>query len=242
MLKFTTLLMAFLASTGPSATVSSELTEVFQHLEKGQKQTIVLYGTSLTIDGEWAKAMNSWFHETYPDQVIFVNSGQGGANSDFGFKNVEKRVLEHRPNLVVLEFSYNDAIDNLLTAEQAWNNLDKMVSCMREQNPKVAIVLQIMNVGWDPNPNQLPFSRRIDLEKFNENYRRYAQEQKLPLIDHYPNWLRLKEQENKTYRAYLPDGSHPTPEASLTVTWPSVKALLETARSSVHSKHVSNPK
>lgn len=214
----------------------SPLTAFFQRLEKGGKQTVVLYGTSLTIGGEWARAMKAWFDETYPGQVTFVNSGKGGASSEFGVKNMEPRVLAHRPDLVVIEFSYNDAVDDLISPEKAWGNLDRMVSRLREQNPSVAVVLQIMNVGWDTKPDHLPFTRRPRLETFNENYRRYARENDLPLVDHYPIWLRLKEQENEKYRSYLPDGSHPTPEASLAVTWPAVKTLLEAAQASAISQ------
>lgn len=232
-------LLAFLLMTvtfSSAADQASQLAQFFQRLDKGGKQTVVLYGTSLTIGGEWAKAMKAWFDETYPGQVTFVNSGKGGASSEFGVKSLEPRVLMHRPDLVVMEFSYNDAVDDLISPEKAWGNLDQMVSRLRAQNPSVAVVLQIMNVGWDPKPDHLPFSRRPRLQTFNENYRRYARENNLPLVDHYPNWLRLKEQEYEKYRSYLPDGSHPTPEASLAVTWPALKTLLETARTSAISQ------
>jgi len=220
--------------------VSPQLTGVFRHLQNGDQQTVVLYGTSLTIGGEWAKAMKAWFDEAYPNQVTFVNSAKGGANSDFGVKKLDERVLAYRPDFVLMEFSYNDAVDNLLTPEHAWKNLDQMVTRIREQNPSVAIVLQTMNVGWDPPPDHLPFSRRPKLEVFNENYRRYAREQAFPFIDNYPNWLRLKQEEPEKYHAFIPDGTHPTPEGSLAVTWPAVKALLEAARASAHSE--SQPK
>lgn len=225
------IVMSLIAIPGFAAEVSPELVAVFQKLANGERQTVVLYGTSLTIGGEWAKAMKAWFDEAYPGQVNFVNSGKGGANSDFGVKSLEPRVLAHRPDLVLIEFSYNDAIDNLLTPEHAWNNLDQMATRIREPNPHAAIVLQTMNVGWDPRPDHRPFSRRANLEAFNENYRRYAREHAFPLIDHYPNWLHLKETANEKFRAYLPDGSHPTSEASQAVTWPSVRALLAKARS-----------
>ena len=104
-----------------------------------------------------------------------------------------------------------------------------MVAAIRSQNPRSAIILQIMNVGWDPRPDHLPFSRRANLEKFNENYRRFATKNALPLIDHYPAWLKLKEQNPETFHKYLPDGSHPTPQASLAVTWPAIESFLNHA-------------
>lgn len=99
------------------------------------------------------------------------------------------------PGLVFIEFAYNDAhIKFQMTLEQGAKHLDAMVRALREQNPQLAIVLQTMNVGWDaPNGNQ-SLTSRPQLNAFNENYRRYAREQRLPLLDHYPNWARLKQE------------------------------------------------
>jgi acyl-CoA thioesterase-1 len=226
------LAMIFTATASFASEISPQLIAVFHSLEKGEKQTVVLYGTSLTIGGEWARAMKAWFDDAYPDQVTFVNSGKGGANSAFGVEKLEERVLSYRPDFVMIEFSYNDAIDDILTPGQAWQNLDQMVTRIQKKNPSIAIILQTMNVGWDPRPDHLPFSRRAKLEIFNENYRRYAREKSIPFIDNYPAWLQLKQQEPEKYRTFIPDGSHPTSEGSLAIHWPAVKTLLETARAS----------
>ncbi len=209
-----------------------QLDQVFQKLKAGQPQTVVVYGTSLTAGGMWAKAMKEWFDKEYPNQVTFVNSGKGGANSDAGVRLLAPKVLALKPDLVFIEYSYNDSVDDLMPVQQGWDNLDKMVTGILTQNPQTAIVLQTMNVGWDPSPEKLPFSRRANLEKYNDNYRRYAREKSLPLIDHYQSWVKLKEEDPAKFHAYLPDGSHPSPAASLAVTWPALEAFLNQARQS----------
>ena len=35
--------------------------KVFEQLRQGKNQTVVVYGTSLSINGQWAKALGSWF-------------------------------------------------------------------------------------------------------------------------------------------------------------------------------------
>jgi alpha-L-rhamnosidase/acyl-CoA thioesterase-1 len=114
-----------------------------------------------------------------------------------------------------------------MPVEQGAANLAQMVQAILKQDTNTTIVLQIMNVGWDaPNGNQSS-SHRPQLEKYNLTYRLYAKEHNLPLLDHYQNWLRLKEREPEKFRAYIPDGTHPNKEGSLAVTWPSVREWLE---------------
>jgi lysophospholipase L1-like esterase len=203
----------------------------FQNLRAGRNQTVIVYGTSLTAGGAWAIALREWFDEHFPKQVKFVNSGGPGENSDWGVQNLPDRVLAHRPDLVFIEFSYNDAHAKFaMPLERGAKNLDTMVQALREKNSHVAIVLQTMNVGWDaPNSNR-SLSSRPQLESFNENYRRYAREQRLPLLDHYQSWMKLKQENPAQFQAFIPDGSHPTKEGNLTVAWPAIRAFLEQAR------------
>ena len=206
----------------------------FQNLRAGRNQTVIVYGTSLTAGGAWAIALLEWFDEHFPKQVKFVNSGGPGENSDWGVMNLPDKVLAHRPDLVFIEFSYNDAHAKFaMPLARGAKNLDAMVHALREQNPHVEIVLQTMNVGWDaPNSNR-SLSSRPQLESFNENYRRYAREQRLPLLDHYQSWMKLKQENPAQFQAFIPDGSHPTKEGNLTVAWPAIRAFLEQARGAI---------
>jgi len=200
----------------------------FQNLNSGEKQTVVIYGTSLSAGGAWALAVKGWFDTNYPSLVTFINCSGPGQNSSWGVTNLQSKVLARHPNLVLIEFSYNDAHDKFkMPVEQGAANLAQMVQAILKQDTNTTIVLQIMNVGWDaPNGNQSS-SHRPQLEKYNLTYRLYAKEHNLPLLDHYPNWLRLKESEPEIFQAYVPDGTHPNKEGSIAVTWPSVREWLE---------------
>src|SRR6185295_2175026 len=82
---------------------------IFTNLQAGRKQTVVVYGTSLTVGGAWAVATKQWFDQNFPGLVTFVNSGGSGQNSDWGVANLQKKILDLNPDLVFIEFSFNDA-------------------------------------------------------------------------------------------------------------------------------------
>ena len=204
---------------------------IFRNLESGKPQTVVVYGTSLTHGGAWTIATKRWFEEAYPGNVKFINSGGPGQNSDWGLTNLKAKVLDHRPDLVIIEFSYNDAHDKFnMPVEKGAENLRKIIETIRSQNPDTTIVLQTMNIGWDaPNGNG-SLSHRPNLEQYNDNYRAVARELNLPLLDHYVAWKKLKESEPKTYQRYVPDGTHPSSAGSMAVTWPAVNEWLDAGR------------
>lgn len=214
--------------TSSSHSAVPPLPVIFRNLAAGKKQTVIVYGTSLTAGGAWASAAKQWFDEHYPGLVTFINSGGPGQNSDWGLENLKAKVLDHRPDLVFVEFSYNDAHEKFaMPLERGADNLDKIVQAILGENPEATIVLQTMNVGWDaPNANR-SFSIRPQLEKFNGNYRACASKHNLPLLDHYAAWLKLKESDPATYQRYVPDGTHPEKEGSLAVTWPGVRDWLQ---------------
>ena len=86
-----------------------------------------------------------------------------------------------------------------------------------------------MNAAWDAPGDKRSLGNRPQLQAFNDNYRTYAKGHDLPLIDHFPAWQQLKEQDEERYHRLVPDGTHPNKEGSLAFTWPAVKALLERA-------------
>ncbi|MDQ3813275.1 MAG: SGNH/GDSL hydrolase family protein [Armatimonadota bacterium] len=211
---------------------------IFKNLKAGKKQTVIVYGTSLTVGGAWAKALKEYFDKHFPDQVKFINSGGSGQSSPWGVANLQSKVLEHQPDLVLIEFSYNDAhLKAGTTLEKAAQNLDTMVQSLRQQNPQMDIVLQTMNVPWDAPGDKKPLSNRPRLNDYNDIYRNYAREHDLPLLDHYQNWLKLWQEDPQKYQKWLPDGSHPTTEASLAITWPTIEAMLERARQSAGERN-----
>jgi lysophospholipase L1-like esterase len=210
-------------------------TTVFKNLNDGKPQTVLVYGTSLTAASEWPKALKAYFEKQYPGKVTFINSAQSGETSVWGVANLQDKVLSKNPDLVFLEFSVNDAATkHNISIEKSAQNLHAMVSLLQAQNPQVDIILQTMNSAWD-SPDQLEHKKfasdRPHLADYYDAYRNYAQVHHLPLIDHYPNWLKLQQTNEAQFKKWLPDGLHPVPEASLAVTWPAIQTLFEKARS-----------
>ena len=214
---------------------------VFKNLQRGDKQTVIVYGTSLTAISEWPNALKAYFDKQFPGQVIFINGAKAGETSNWGLPNLKERVLSKMPDLVFIEFSVNDAATkHNISIEKSLSNLDTMVKALRQQNPQIDIVLQTMNPAWD-SPNEpshkLYASDRPHLADYYEGYRQYAHEYNLPLVDHYPAWLKLQQTDEEKFKKWLPEGLHPIPEASLAVTWPLIESLLENARNHVASEH-----
>jgi lysophospholipase L1-like esterase len=83
-----------------------------QRLAAGGAFTVVTLGDSVTAGGEASKqqlAFPMLFAATlaarYPRaDVRLVNAGVGGTNSDYGRERLERDVLAHHPQLVVIEF------------------------------------------------------------------------------------------------------------------------------------------
>jgi len=209
-------------------------TTVFENLQAGKKQTVIAYGTSLTHQGAWTGDIGRFLTTQFPDQVTFINAAQSGKNSKWGLANFEERVLAHRPDLVLIEFSVNDAVTRGdITLEESRANLDKMVQALRQQNPKVDIVLQTMNPVWDA-PKKQSATDRPNLEAYYEVYRSYAGEHSLPLVDNYVTWQAMQKDEPEKFQRVVPDGTHPNVSASQWVTGRAVKALLKKARASAN--------
>lgn len=226
------LLLTFLAIPGVQAEeINPAMASFFQRLRAGDKLTIVTYGTSVTKYGAWVDLMQKWFEAKYPGQVTIINSGGPGQNSTWGLANVQTQVVDHKPDLVFLEFAINDAHERFkLSPETARQNLEKIIAAIRQANPNAAIVLQTMNALWDcPKGFPTADTSRAHMEEYNENYRACAREDKLPLIDNYPDWVRFKKEHYDQFQVFLPDGTHPNKDGVRTVMWPNLEKFLDQA-------------
>jgi len=122
------LAFAVLIVSSHADTDTLPLNTFFKNVKAGKPQVVVFYGTSLTAYGAWVQAAQDWFNEKYPKLVTITNSGMPGCNSDAGLAHLQDKVLDKHPDLVFLEFGYNDAhVRYKLTPEHCADNLDKIV-------------------------------------------------------------------------------------------------------------------
>lgn len=112
-----------LADGWPSCN-DAALAAVMRKAEAGETVTVALIGGSITQgtisngskDGEiadkkpYADIFEAWWQERFPDtQINFINAGIGGTDSYLGVHRLEEDVLSCHPDLVLVEFSVNDA-------------------------------------------------------------------------------------------------------------------------------------
>jgi lysophospholipase L1-like esterase len=77
--------------------------------------------------------------EGYSSPVIFRNASKGGMGVVWGLEQV-KRVLDEKPDLLILAWGMNDASENLSEAEYR-RCITEILSAVRKVNPKAEFVL-----------------------------------------------------------------------------------------------------
>ncbi len=202
-----------------------ERSQLVTRLEAGEKQLVVAYGTSLTARGAWVTQMTDVLTDRHPGLVTVINSGGSGQWSQWGLRNLDKKVLQNRPDTVFIEFSINDSVARFKgSVEIAKGNLESMIDSIREANPRCEIILMTMTPG-DRYPEGHK-SYRKDIEAHYQMYRSLAKQRDLLLIDHYPNWKALQSNDPERFQEYAPDSIHPTAEGCSKVVTPVILAAL----------------
>ena len=76
---------------------------------KGAEIRIGYLGGSITAQEGWRPKTLAWFQKTYPDaKVRQINAAIGGTGSDLGVYRLKQDVLDHKPDLLFVEFAVND--------------------------------------------------------------------------------------------------------------------------------------
>ncbi|GAA4457009.1 SGNH/GDSL hydrolase family protein [Nibrella saemangeumensis] len=91
-------------------TVRSGLPTFFQKLKSGQPVKIAYFGGSITEAGNgWREQSLKGLQQAYPKSAItHINAAIGGTGSDLGAFRLRQHVLDHAPDLVLVEFAVND--------------------------------------------------------------------------------------------------------------------------------------
>lgn len=174
-----------------------------KNLEQGKKQTIVTYGTSLTSHGHWVKQIEYALNELHPNQVTIINSANSGGCSRWGLKNLSSCVIKKKPDLVIIEFSFNDAfMPNKITLADSHDNLEQMINRLRPCGCE--IILMIMNPAFGEHARKRP-----NLKAYNQIYKNVAISNKIILCNHYPVWQKYFTAYPKLQKQWIADGAHP---------------------------------
>ena len=196
--------------------------EMVKNLEAGKKLTVVSYGTSLTKVGAWSDQLREVLEQNYPGQVTLINSAQGGSNSAWGVKSFDEKVIQKSPDTVFIEFAINDSVAARNgSIEKARENLEDMIERLLKSNPDCEIILMTMNSAVAHHG-----ARRPELASYYQMYRDVAKQRGLQLIDHYPAWEKLLNEEPGRFLSYVPDGIHPVREGTMEVIMPTMMRSL----------------
>lgn len=216
------ILLGFLLTTLCPAAEQSGL---IANLKAGKTQTVVVYGTSLTAGGAWVQQLQQALNQAYPEKAKVINSGKSAMWSKWGVDNLDKLVIEKKPDTVLIEFGINDAFLKYNTSvEQAQKNLENMIERILKSNSQCEIVLMVMN---PPIGGHL--ESRPNIKDYYQMYRDVAKTRKLLLIDHYPNWEKILNSDAALFNKYVPDGIHPNAEGCEMVITPEITKALSIA-------------
>ena len=214
-------LLATCADLCSGAETTAVNTKLRENLEAGKKQTVVVYGTSLTSHGEWVKQVKAVLEKNYPDQVTLHNCGGSGKNSEWGLGNLDA-VLKLAPDVVLIEFSVNDAVKRFnISVETTRKNLETMIARIKGTYPSCEIIIQVMNPAIAER-----LAGRPNYSAYQQMYRDFAKEHHFILIDHMPAWETLLKKGETEFRKLVPDGLHPTPDGCREYVTPTILTTL----------------
>jgi len=197
-----------------------------KNLAAGKDQFVVVYGTSLSSGGHgesWMGEVARYMNEKYGNHLTFCLAGEGGKWSTWGVQHLENNVIAKKPDVVIMEFGINDAVDRYnMSPELVRLNLKYMIDRIRLANPSCEIILQVMNMAIGKSA-----ATRPNLIEIYNVYRKMAKKEKLLLIDHYPNWQKILDQGESAFLKYVIDGLHPNGEGGRKIIAPEIIKCLE---------------
>jgi acyl-CoA thioesterase I len=180
---------------------------------------VAAFGTSLTYRAGWLEPLQEKLTRCLGREVTVLDFGKDGETSAGGLRSVG-RVVEARPDVVLIEFSANDAAwFKGVSLQRSRRNTAEIVEAILGTLPKTKIFLMTMSPalglrGWI----------RPNLDAYYSLYESLASELGAGYIDTRPAWKALKEVELRTG---IPDGAHPLPELASRLLVPRIaKAIV----------------
>jgi len=184
-------------------------------LATGNGLTIVFLGDSITAQkpkdfrdgkGSFVDRFATYMETKYPDrrvivtpkgtvvppadkQIVIVKAGVGGNNSGRGLARIDKDVLAHKPDLVVIMFGANDENGphggpNKVPPKKYAENLSTMIDRVRAAGGEVILMTPSMKtLGWEHTAG--------NLNEYSAVGRKVARAKKACLVDNFKAWEHL---------------------------------------------------
>lgn len=133
-----------------------KLSKVSEKLAKGESVTVVLYGDSISVGFDcsgiyhqdphqpiWGELVIEALKKRFASPITFYNPSVAGVDSDWALENLQERVNEKHPDLVILGWGMNDRC----TGEEFAVKTQKLIDKIKEENPDAEIVMMASSLA-----------------------------------------------------------------------------------------------
>lgn len=129
------------------------LGNVLAKLEAGKDVKIAYLGGSITAAPGWRIKSRQWFAEQFPKATVAeINAAIGGTGSDLGVFRLGNDVLQHRPDLMFVEFAVNDGG---AAPQRIWQAMEGIVRQTWAADPRIDICfVYTFRVGYEKDLDQ----------------------------------------------------------------------------------------
>ncbi|MHA6264575.1 SGNH/GDSL hydrolase family protein [Arenibacterium sp. CAU 1754] len=165
---------------------------------------VVVLGTSLTANYDWADQLGDMFANCPSRDVAVSVVARPGATSHWGLEQVDK-VVALAPEIVLIEFAVNDAnIRRGILPGSSRTNHQSMLNALAEKRPEARIVLMTMNPVSSARGVLRPM-----IGRYYALYPDLAARNAVGFVNLTRHWA-----DRPSPRADLPDGLHPGKDAA----------------------------
>ncbi|WP_373516329.1 SGNH/GDSL hydrolase family protein [Pricia sp.] len=188
----------------PETYLDSVKTELQEKWPDNRTINLVFHGHSVPsgyFDTPNVRTLASYPHQTlkkikkiYPHAVAnTIVTAIGGEQSEQGGERFKDEVLNHRPDVLFIDYALNDRRLGLERAKIAWEN---MIREAKSYGTKIILMTPT------PDLNENILSSDTELEKHSEQIRQLAKKYEVGLVDSYALFKKIAKSEDlKTYMA-----------------------------------------
>lgn len=193
---------------------------------------IVAFGDSTTARRGSLKTYSDQLRDLFADSeetVEIINAGVGGNHTDLAMKRFDRDVLQHDPDVVIIQFGINDAAIDVwknppatkprVSLDRYSKNLSDFIKQLRARKTRHVVLMTPNPLTWTERLKQLygkhPYKPddangfNVVLETYADEVRRVAAKHKVPLIDVDLAFKQYAEQPSQSIDDLLLDGMHP---------------------------------
>lgn len=172
---------------------TARLSKSVAKLAAGGEFRIVAYGDSITAGGDASRPewifWNRWaahLRAKHPKATLTaINGATGGDSTVQGLARLKTKVLDQRPDLVLVGFGMNDHNKGGPSISQFEGNLKRLIASIREATGAEVVLFS----AFPPNPKWKFGSHRMD--QYAAATERVAAETACAYADVYGNWMAL---------------------------------------------------